>query len=150
MGISSINSISASAAQSVYTSNANKAVIESPQTSTSRTTSGDTVQISDEARSSLQSTQASDTTGSSGTGGSKATASAAGGSPIAGSSSSTSSSNADVIAKLEKEIRALQQDMTALVAKALTDDKARSELNARQAELGGLMAQLTQLQLQQA
>jgi hypothetical protein len=40
--------------------------------------------------------------------------------------------------------------MTALVAKALIDDKARSELSAKQSKLDGLTAQLTQLQLQQS
>jgi hypothetical protein len=64
-----------------------------------------------------------------------------------GSPGSTSSSYSDEIVKLEKEIRALQQEIAALAAKALTDKKAKSELSAKQTELGGLTAQLTQLQV---
>jgi hypothetical protein len=55
MDISSISSSTVSAAQSVYKVSASKVETKTTQSSTSLTSSGDTVQISDQARSSLQS-----------------------------------------------------------------------------------------------
>lgn len=171
MAISSISSNVISTSQYVVKANTTKAQTENTQSSVNSTAYGDTVTISDEAQNRLQSVQATssadttDTTGttataqsatteSSSSGGAVASApaqsgTAASASPGAASGTSTSSA-ADPIAKLEKQVQALQNEITALAAKALTDETAKSEMASKQAEMAGLTAELTQLQAKQA
>jgi hypothetical protein len=160
MAISSISSNAISTSQSIVKVGTSNAQTGSAQKSGSSSASGDTVKISDEARSRLESAQAggstntaqSDTAKASAGGGTPPVAAKEGASGAAssGSASSTSTSSEDEITKLEKEIQALQQEITALAAKALTDETAKSELAAKQAEMMGLTAELTQLRTRQA
>ncbi|MFH0780990.1 MAG: hypothetical protein V2B20_03430 [Pseudomonadota bacterium] len=167
MAISSISSNAIYTNQFVLKVNTTKSQTENTQSSANSTAFGDTVNISAEAQNRLQSVQAanstdtadttdtaqSDTTGKASSGGSGASAPAkSGGASTAssGSTSSTSTSSADAIAKLEKEIQALQNEITSLAAKALSDETAKSEMAAKQQEMAGLTAELTQLQTQQA
>lgn len=175
MTISSISSNTISTSQSVFKDNTAKSQTENPESSGYSTAFGDTVNISTEGQNRLQSVQAanatdtadgsdsaqsastdtaqSDTTGqtSSGEGAALAPAKSGGsGAAASGSTSSTSTSSADEIAELEKKIQALQNEITALAAKALTDETAKSDMALKQQELAGLTAELTQLQTQQA
>lgn len=160
MAISSVSNNAIYTSPSVLKVSTSKTQTESTQTPANQSTSGDTVKISDEARSRLQSAQTgskmytaqSETESSTGSdaaaAGAKGSSAGAGG--TTGAASSGSTSNTDEIAKLEKEIRALQQEITALAAKSLTDETAKSALATKQAEMMVLTAELTQLQAQQA
>jgi hypothetical protein len=120
--------------------------------------SGDTVAISDEARGRLQSAQGARKTdahqtnaeNSDGGRGAGQTGTKNGAASVvsSGSTSSASSNSEDEVAKLEKEIRALQQEIAAITARALTDETAKSSLAVKQTEMMELMSELYQLQAQ--
>lgn len=167
MAISSISSNVINTDQTGLKANTTKFQTENTQSSENPTTFGDTVNISDEAQNRQQSIQASsstdsanttdttpsNTTGSSSSGRGVASSpahSSSAGTASSGSTSSTSTSNADKIAKLVKEIQALQEEITALAAKALSDETAKSEMASEQKKMAELTAELTQLQAQQA
>ena len=167
MTISSISSNAIYTSQSVLKTNTTRYQAENMQNLVNSTASGDTVTLSDEAQNRLQSLQATsstdtadttgtaqpDTAGSSSSDGGVASAAAqsdSADSASSGATSDTSTINGDEIAKLEKEIQALQIEITALAAKALSDDTARSEMTTKQAEMARLAATLTQIQTQQA
>ncbi len=74
--------------------------------------------------------------------------SAGGASSAAGSGESEDSSSTDTIEDLEEQIRILQQEIVALLPKATNDEAAKAELEAKQAEMSALSAELLQLETQ--
>ncbi|WP_028581910.1 hypothetical protein [Desulfogranum japonicum] len=71
---------------------------------------------------------------------------AGGTSRAAGSGESEDSSNSDIIEDLEEQIRILQQEIIALLPKAINDEAAKAELKAKQVEISVLSAALLQLE----
>lgn len=161
----SVPNVSATIGQLVDKVSQNNDDAENAQVATPLISGPDTVEISDEGRDMAQTVQATATSGNSASNAtttesnstnsteqSKATAGSAKGASAGGSASGASgdnSSSEDTITKLEKQIKELQQEIADLATKALSDDNAKKELEAKQTELAALTAELAQLQNQQ-
>ncbi len=158
MSISSISSSAITTSQAVSKSGVIKNSSEDTESTTSLLASEDSVEISDEAYSLLQSTHASSETASteSNSTDDSATDSASADETVAddesavsesaSSTTSTEDSTDDDIDDLEEEISTVQREIRSLTAKAVTDETAESALAAKESEKMALNVELVQLQ----